>query len=191
MFIRDASLHARRRPPPTAADDTTPSTVALAPLVHLLARRDVVAAKIRGTAGTRRRGARTTVTGLGGGRRGSPGGGRRRPRDSGAGSSGTRGLAGNRGRGPARSFGGAADIAAVLATCPPAAAPRSAAWSPRRSPASAAARSGTLRAAASPTPTDRIVPLSPKMVGLGFQGGSPAAGVEDVTAHSARAGVQS
>ena len=66
MFIRDASLHARRRPPPTAADDTTPSTVALAPLVHLLARRDVVAAKIRGTAGTRRRGARTTVTGLGG-----------------------------------------------------------------------------------------------------------------------------
>ena len=44
----------------------------------------------------------------------------------------------------------------------------------------------TLRAAASPTPEDRVVPLSPKMVGLRFQAAARAAGVERVTAHSGR-----
>ena len=40
----------------------------------------------------------------------------------------------------------------------------------------------TLRAAASPAPEDRVVPLSPKMVGLRFQAAARAAGVERVTA---------
>ena len=43
----------------------------------------------------------------------------------------------------------------------------------------------TLRAAASPGPEDRVVPLSPQMVGLRFQAAARAAGVELVTAHSA------
>ena len=49
----------------------------------------------------------------------------------------------------------------------------------------------TLRAAASPAPEDRVVPLSPKMVGLRFQAAARAAGVERVTAHlgAGRAGV--
>ena len=46
----------------------------------------------------------------------------------------------------------------------------------------------TLRAAASPAPEDRVVPLSPKMVGLRFQAAARAAGVEHVTAHSGRVG---
>ena len=47
----------------------------------------------------------------------------------------------------------------------------------------------TLRAAASPGPEDRVVPLSPQMVGLRFQASARAAGVESrVTAHSARVG---
>ena len=49
----------------------------------------------------------------------------------------------------------------------------------------------TLRAAASPAPTDRVVPLSPKMVGLRFQAAARAAGVERVTAHSGRVGLAS
>ena len=49
----------------------------------------------------------------------------------------------------------------------------------------------TLRAAASPAPTDRVVPLSPKMVGLRFQAAARAAGVEHVTAHSGRVGLAS
>ncbi len=46
----------------------------------------------------------------------------------------------------------------------------------------------TLRAAASPGPADRVVPLSSKMVGLRFQAAARAAGVERVTAHSGRVG---
>ena len=49
----------------------------------------------------------------------------------------------------------------------------------------------TLRAAASPEPGDRVVPLSPQMVGLRFQAAARAAGVEPVTAHSARVGLAS
>ena len=49
----------------------------------------------------------------------------------------------------------------------------------------------TLRAAASPAPEDRVVPLSPKMVGLRFQAAARAAGVERVTAHSGRVGLAS
>ena len=47
----------------------------------------------------------------------------------------------------------------------------------------------TLRSAASPGPGDRVVPLSPQMVGLRFQASARSAGVEArVTAHSARVG---
>ena len=49
----------------------------------------------------------------------------------------------------------------------------------------------TLRAAASPGPEDRVVPLSPQMVGLRFQAAARAAGVEPVTAHSGRVGLAS
>ena len=50
----------------------------------------------------------------------------------------------------------------------------------------------TLRDAVSPEPGDRVVPLSPQMVGLRFQGAARAAGVEArVTAHSARVGLAS
>ena len=49
----------------------------------------------------------------------------------------------------------------------------------------------TLRAEASPSPEDRVVPLSPKMVGLRFQAAARAAGVEHVTAHSGRVGLAS
>ena len=49
----------------------------------------------------------------------------------------------------------------------------------------------TLRAAASPAPDDRVVPLSPKMVGLRFQAAARAAGVEHMTAHSGRVGLAS
>ena len=49
----------------------------------------------------------------------------------------------------------------------------------------------TLRAAASPGPADRVVPLSSKMVGLRFQAAARAAGVERVTAHSGRVGLAS
>ena len=49
----------------------------------------------------------------------------------------------------------------------------------------------TLRAAASPAPEDRVVPLSPKMMGLRFQAAARAAGVERVTAHSGRVGLAS
>ena len=49
----------------------------------------------------------------------------------------------------------------------------------------------TLRAAATPGPADRVVPLSPKMVGLRFQAAARAAGVERVTAHSGRVGLAS
>ena len=49
----------------------------------------------------------------------------------------------------------------------------------------------TLRAAASPAPEDRVVPLSPKMVGLRLQAAARAAGVEHVTAHSGRVGLAS
>ena len=37
-------------------------------------------------------------------------------------------------------------------------------------------------AAANPAPADRVVPLSPKMVGLRFQAAARVAGVEHVTA---------
>ena len=49
----------------------------------------------------------------------------------------------------------------------------------------------TLRAAATPGPTDRVAPLSPKMVGLRFQAAARAAGVERVTSPlgAGRAGV--
>ena len=40
-------------------------------------------------------------------------------------------------------------------------------------------------------PEDRVVPLSPKMVGLRFQAAARAAGVENVTAHSGRVGLAS
>ena len=49
----------------------------------------------------------------------------------------------------------------------------------------------TLRAAATPGPTDRVAPLSPKMVGLRFQAAARAAGVERVTAHAGRGGLAS
>ena len=50
----------------------------------------------------------------------------------------------------------------------------------------------TLRAAASPGLEDRVVPLSPQMVGLRFQAAARAAGVEArVTAHSGRVGLAS
>ena len=49
----------------------------------------------------------------------------------------------------------------------------------------------TLRAAASPASEDRVVPLSPKMVGLRFQAAARVAGVERVTAHSGRVGLAS
>ena len=50
----------------------------------------------------------------------------------------------------------------------------------------------TLRAASSPGPEDRVVPLSPQMVGLRFQAAARAAGVEaPVTAHSGRVGLAS
>ena len=49
----------------------------------------------------------------------------------------------------------------------------------------------TLRAAVNPGPADRVVPLSPKMVGLRFQAAARAAGVEHVTAHSGRVGLAS
>ena len=49
----------------------------------------------------------------------------------------------------------------------------------------------TLRAASSPGPEDRVVPLSPQMVGLRFQAAARAAGVEHVTAHSGRVGLAS
>ena len=47
----------------------------------------------------------------------------------------------------------------------------------------------TLRAATNPATEDRVVPLSPKMVGLRFQAAARAAGVERVTAHSGRVGL--
>ena len=49
----------------------------------------------------------------------------------------------------------------------------------------------TLRAAENPATEDRVVPLSPKMVGLRFQAAARAAGVEQVTAHSGRVGLAS
>ena len=49
----------------------------------------------------------------------------------------------------------------------------------------------TLRAAANPALADRVVPLSPKMVGLRFQAAARVAGVEHVTAHSERVGLAS
>ena len=50
----------------------------------------------------------------------------------------------------------------------------------------------TLRPSASPGPEDRVVPLSPQMVGLRFQAAARSAGVEArVTAHSARVGLAS
>ena len=50
----------------------------------------------------------------------------------------------------------------------------------------------TLRAATSPEPADRVVPLSPQMVGLRFTAAAVAAGVEHrVTAHSGRVGLAS
>ena len=49
----------------------------------------------------------------------------------------------------------------------------------------------TLRPAASPAPDDRVVPLSPKMVGMRFSAAARAAGGERVTAHSGRVGLAS
>ena len=50
----------------------------------------------------------------------------------------------------------------------------------------------TLRAAASPPPEDRVVPMSPQMLGLRFQASAGSAGVEArVTAHSIRVGLAS
>ena len=49
----------------------------------------------------------------------------------------------------------------------------------------------TLQAATGPAPEDRVVPLSPKMVGLRFQAAARAGGVEHVTAHSGRVGLAS
>ena len=49
----------------------------------------------------------------------------------------------------------------------------------------------TLQAATGSAPEDRVVPLSPKMVGLRFQAVARAAGVEHVTAHSGRVGLAS
>ena len=49
----------------------------------------------------------------------------------------------------------------------------------------------TLRAAENPATEDRVVALSPKMVGLRFQAAARTAGVERVTAHSGRVGLAS
>ena len=50
----------------------------------------------------------------------------------------------------------------------------------------------TLRAATSPDPGDRVVPLSAQMIGLRFTAAAQAAGVESrVTAHSGRVGLAS
>ena len=50
----------------------------------------------------------------------------------------------------------------------------------------------TLRAATSPEPAARVVPLSPQMIGLRFTAAARAAGVESrVTAHSGRVGLAS
>ena len=50
----------------------------------------------------------------------------------------------------------------------------------------------TLRAATSPEPADRVVPLSAQMIGLRFTAAAQAAGVERrVTAHSGRVGLAS
>ena len=50
----------------------------------------------------------------------------------------------------------------------------------------------TLRAATCPEPADRVVPLSPQMVGLRFTAAAAAAGVERrMTAHSGRVGLAS
>ena len=50
----------------------------------------------------------------------------------------------------------------------------------------------TLRAATSPEPGDRVVPLSAQMIGLRFTAAATAAGVESrVTAHSGRVGLAS
>lgn len=50
----------------------------------------------------------------------------------------------------------------------------------------------TLRVATSPEPGDRVVPLSPQMVGLRFTAAAHAAGIEiRVTAHSGRVGLES
>ena len=50
----------------------------------------------------------------------------------------------------------------------------------------------TLRAATRPEPADRVVPLSPQMVGLRFTAAAAAAGVERrMTAHSGRVGLAS
>ena len=50
----------------------------------------------------------------------------------------------------------------------------------------------TLRAAASPEPGDRVVPLSAQMIGLRFTTAAQIAGVESrVTAHSGRVGLAS
>ena len=49
-----------------------------------------------------------------------------------------------------------------------------------------------LRAAAPPVPAGRVVPLSPKMIGLRFSAAAEAAGIERrVTAHSGRVGLAS
>ena len=48
-----------------------------------------------------------------------------------------------------------------------------------------------LRTFTNSAPEDRVVPLSPKMVGLRFQAAAQAAGVEYVTAHSGRVGLAS
>ena len=49
-----------------------------------------------------------------------------------------------------------------------------------------------LRAAAAPAPEGRVVPLSPKMIGLRFTAAAEAAGIERrVTAHSGRVGLAS
>ena len=50
----------------------------------------------------------------------------------------------------------------------------------------------TLRAATSPEPGDRVVPLSAQMIGLRFTAAAQAAGVENrMTAHSGRVGLAS
>ena len=50
----------------------------------------------------------------------------------------------------------------------------------------------TLRAATSPEPGDRVVPLSAQMIGLRFTAAAQVAGVENrVTAHSDRVGLAS
>ena len=74
----------------------------------------------------------------------------------------------------------AAALAAVLATCQRPRAFAAAASSPTRSPSGAAA---------SPSPRDQVVSLSPQMVGLRFHAAARSAGVEPVTAHSGRVGL--